>query len=260
MPDINGQNGDSHCSCPKGPMRFHKTNLRVANDSHCGASSSFSSQSDNAYKRPRSLSVLKYGETRRSRRHMNCMSWIWGFKLMRVAIKLAILIASLLLTSKIASAQNYDEIVGYQPHRSPLGHIAYYVKTHKQFLAMDALTATSISLDVIASNRCQRIGHELSLEDGMPNQCVEQDSILGQHPSSSHTWGIGIVWISTFVTLNHLGHWSAPTTERGHSLFPLCWSWNVMVSAAEIDNIRDAWNQGSDLAAARARLLRGQHE
>ncbi len=115
---------------------------------------------------------------------------------------------------------------------------------------MDAMTATAISLDVIASNRCQRIGHDLSLEDGLPNQYIEQDSWLGHHPSGAATWGLGFAWIGFFTTVNHVGYHNR-WNEEGHSVFHAFWIPNVFVSGIAMGSFVCDWHEGNVLAAQR---------
>ncbi|MGC2421772.1 MAG: hypothetical protein ACLQMT_06785 [Candidatus Acidiferrales bacterium] len=171
-------------------------------------------------------------------------------------MKQAVVIASLLLASGVARANDSAAIVAYHSHHhNPIAHIFHYVATHKELLSMDAMTATAISLDVIATNRCERIGHDLSSEDGLPNQCVETDSILGQHPSGAKTWTLGLIYIGGFVAANHVGHWAA-WDEEGHSTFHAFWAPNVFITGLAIGDFVCDWHTGNVLAAQRSGIVR----
>jgi hypothetical protein len=172
-----------------------------------------------------------------------------------VPIKQATAITFLLFASGIARAQDFTEIPAYHMHRNPLSHVIRYISTHKELLSMDAMTATAISLDVIASNRCQRIGYDLSLEDGLPNQCIEQNSGIGHHPSGAQLWGLGAAYIGFFTTINHVGYhyrWN----EDGHSIFHVYWVPNVIISGMAMGNFVHAWHEGNVLAAQRSGIMK----
>lgn len=168
-------------------------------------------------------------------------------------MKQAAAIALLLSASGIARAQNFIGIPAYHGHRNPIVRVGHYMKTHKELLVMDAMTATAFSLDVIASNRCQRIGRDLSLEDGLPNQCVETNSWLGPHPSGAKTWGLGFAYIGGFVALNHAGHWAA---QPGVTSFHAFWIPNAFISGMLIGDIQCDWHEGNVLAAHRSGIIK----
>lgn len=148
--------------------------------------------------------------------------------------------------------QEFSLIQGYPAHRKPIGHIAHYMKTQKEILAMDALTTAAINADVIVTNRCQHIGAGLGALEGRSNGCVGLHAFLGKHPSDARSSRMGLGYIGAIVTLKRLAWRNAPTRGEFHAM----WLSNALISGlATGDAIRD-WHAGDDLANARAKLLK----
>lgn len=123
--------------------------------------------------------------------------------------------------------------------------VAGYVKTHKELILADALVGAAWSLDAWSSARCQRIS---------PTGCIEQNPIVGPHPTSGQLYGFALGFSAAQITMNHLLWHYAPSPDLRHMI----WFFDGPFIGFEAWNINHNIDSGNILRQeqARARLAR----
>jgi hypothetical protein len=112
------------------------------------------------------------------------------------------------------------------PTQAQFHKVGHYIKTHKELLVSDAIVIAAIGADVGSSVHCQSVS----------SGCIEQNPILGPHPTELQTSGVGLMVATAVITGNHLiWHYGKPL---GGGEQHMIWFSTIPIGIMETFNVK----------------------
>ena len=168
-------------------------------------------------------------------------------KVILTLIAVAISCAALPLTTFAGNGQDEgtprSEFVSVSSHPRPLHEVWHYITTHKELLAADAIVIAAWSADAAST---------INDEHNCPS-CVEQNPIIGPHPSERAVWLYASGWSGLQTTLDHLLWHYAPDPILRHTV----WISTIMLATNEAANVSNNVHYAEAKSSSSSHLILG---
>ena len=168
-------------------------------------------------------------------------------KIFLTLIAVAISCAALPLTTFAGNGQDEgtprSEFVSVSSHPRPLHEVWHYIATHKELLASDAVVIAAWSADAAST---------INDEHNCPS-CVEQNSLVGPHPSERAVWLYASGWSGLQTALDHLLWHYAPDPLLRHTV----WISTIMLATNEAANVSNNVHYAEATSSSSSHLILG---